>query len=237
MKSALGSTGPLADIIIKMSVLVNACLSYTQHFKCYAVGNRDKDTVQKLICSKFSLDAIKFARQIIFTYYAPKPEPEYVYVSPDEEKSSYDKCVHAFEGIYSQLDLLEKGALPPVLITCPSCELNVKFAENQTSKVNLTEVRLHNLESSYEELKCAVMSMVKKPNPSSVQRDSSSSVSSQKRDRSSDFDVNKGFSLPKQQIKRRKRSSKVSADMKDNNVKLVSENTPQVSTKKTFNWG
>ena len=198
--------------------------------------------MKKYICSNFDLKAIKIARQIIFTYCDRKTA--YVYTGPSDDKSEYEKRVHASEGIYSRLDLLRKGSLPPLVLACPSNELHVPSSEKSSSHDTGSDERLKKLEDSVADLNTTVMSIIKKSGSSpdesaTVLRGRSQSV---KRNRSTDSDVNDGFSLSKRQIKRMKKGSKPSAGNIGSNVEQSAttsstSTTSHDSKKKKFTWG
>ena len=219
-----------------MPVVANACLAYAQNLQC--CGGYDEETVQKFICTNFNVNAIKFARHLIFSYC--DRNSEYVYNGPSDDKSQYEKCVHAFEGIYSKLDLLRKGSVAPLVIACPSSELPAPSGDKSSSHNTANDIRFKNLEDSYADLSKTVMAIVNKsihtPGDSApVSRARSPSV---KRNRSTDSDVNDGFSLPKRQIKRMKKGSKPPAANIDSDVEPVNQSTSKrVSNKKTFTWG
>lgn len=220
---------------MQMPVVANACLAYAQNLQCFY--GYDEEKVKKFICSNFDLNAIKFARQMIFTYC--NRTSAYVYNGPSDDKSEYEKMVHASEGIYSQLDLLRNGKCPPLVIACPSSELHILGSVKSSTQNTASDERLKKLEESVADLSKTMSSIVNKsrcsPDESaSMVRPRSPSV---KRNRSTDSDVNDGFSVSKRQIKRMKKASKPSAgDI--NGDSEVEQSTPRRdSTKKTFTWG
>lgn len=219
-----------------MPVVANACLAYAQNLQCF--GGHDEESVSKIICANFDLDAIKFARHLIFSYCAQSSE--YVYNAPSDERSDDEKRAHAFEGIYSRLDLLRKGSLPPLVIACPSSDLHAPISEKLRSHNTANDIRLKKLEDSHADLCKTVMSIVNKSRATPfvstpMLRARSPSV---KRNRSMTSDVNDGFTLPKRQTKRRKKRSKSPAGKSDTDVELESNRSPtRVSKKHSFTWG
>lgn len=102
----------------KDATILNPCLALMKHL----MSCRDKTHIQNVICSRFSLDALKVAREIIYAY--SEPNERYVYRGPNKVVNVRDKSIHAFEGIFSKLsDLDAKGKIP--IIACPSEDMGM----------------------------------------------------------------------------------------------------------------
>ena len=100
------------------TTLLNPCLALMKHL----MSCRDKEHIQNVICSRFSLDALKEAREILYTY--SDPEERYVYRGPNKVVNVRDRCSHAFDGIFSKLGELDgKDKMPK--IACPSEDMGL----------------------------------------------------------------------------------------------------------------
>ena len=97
--------------------IVNTCLAYIHsHFKC-----RDKFYIREKVCTVFTLEQIKAAREIL--YVTHEPEVKYSYRGPNSKNGSgRDKVHDAFEGIYIKMSKLDAAGCVPVF-SVPSVEL------------------------------------------------------------------------------------------------------------------
>ena len=95
-------------------VIVNTVLAYMNHL----ILSRDKTFIIDKICSKFDLDTIKYARQVLFMFEDPNTPG---YNGPNGRQSIRERQVHALGGIYSKLYTLDATKTP--IFACPSNEL------------------------------------------------------------------------------------------------------------------
>ena len=108
LKDSSNNSGEAKD-----ATILNPCLALSKHLMSY----REKSHIQNVICSRFSLDALKEAREIIYTY--SEPGKPYAYRGPYKVVNVRDKSTAAFEDIFSKLSELDaKGKMP--IIACPS---------------------------------------------------------------------------------------------------------------------
>ena len=97
-------------------VILNASLALIKHL----MSCRDKDYIQNAICSRFSVEALKEACEVIYTY--SEPNESYGYRGPNKVVNVRDRSIHAFDGIYLKLTELDaKGESPH--IACPSDQM------------------------------------------------------------------------------------------------------------------
>ena len=82
------------------SHIVNSCLSLIHSY----MSSRDKQYIKGIVCSTFSLEKLKEARECIFKYAAP--DADYKYRGPNS-KQERDKISDAFEGIFAKLVKLD----------------------------------------------------------------------------------------------------------------------------------
>ena len=102
----------------KDATILDPCLALMKHL----MSCRNQTHIQNVICSRFSLDALMKAREIIFTY--SEPNERYVYRGPNKVVNVRDRSTHAFEGIFSKLSELDaKGKMP--IIACTSEDMGL----------------------------------------------------------------------------------------------------------------
>ena len=75
--------------------------------------SRGKAYIFDDICARFDTDTIKSAREVIFKFLS---DDRYVYQGPNGVNSPRQKSIHALEGVYSKLNIMDKSH--PVLIVC-----------------------------------------------------------------------------------------------------------------------
>ena len=96
--------------------ILNAVLALMKYLR----SHRDKEHIYNVILSRFNLEALKEARQIIYTY--SDPDERYAYRGPYSVSNPREKCAHAFDGIFVKMDELDGKDLMPV-IACPSDDM------------------------------------------------------------------------------------------------------------------
>ena len=96
--------------------ILNAVLALMKYLR----SHRDKEHIYNVILSRFNLEALKEAREIIYTY--SDPEERYAYRGPYNVSNPREKCAHAFDGIFVKMDELDGKDLMPV-IACPSDDM------------------------------------------------------------------------------------------------------------------
>ena len=240
--------------------ILNACLAYIK----FLMHSRDKLFTVNAVCSKFDLNSIKAAREII--YKLMNPESDYSYRGPNGAKTDREKSVHALEGILAMLKSLDQNGGLNVTFACPSDQLFLILEDtNETSSGNfVNSSRFRDLENKVAEidmlksaiidLQSTISSVISLPNKLStgagdsgfppLSRDRSSSNVSVKRSRidSAEEEVstvdNQGFVLPKKQQKKLKLREMQSTSGTGTYAKLVKDGTPKPTTsKKQFTWG
>ena len=104
----LGKVGPHDSIFIidegeavKTVNIRNTCLSVVH---CH-MSTKDKYYIKELICSTFSLEELKEAREVLFT--SCEPSKKYDYRGPRSPATDRDKILDAFEGIYTRMVKLD----------------------------------------------------------------------------------------------------------------------------------
>lgn len=162
---ALGNTGNHPSVFhigggqsAPSSHIINSCLAYIHSY----MSSRDKQYIKGIVCSRFSLEKLKEARECIFKYHAP--DADYKYRGPNS-KQERDKIYDAFEGIYSKLVKLDgEDKLPTFSV--PSDELSqlLTIHEGQTkddSKFKEYDRKFENVEKQLEEVKETFHTFVK----------------------------------------------------------------------------
>ena len=253
-------------------VILDACLSYIK----FLMGSESKLAIQNVICAKFELDTLKTSREKLFK--CVYPDKKYVYNGPKSTSTDAQKSVHALEGILTTLHQLDQTA-SSLIFACPSYQLeSVMNSESQPAGDEIQRLRLCKIESDISDLKSmkvkmddlqntmiAMMTSSFKDQPSQpsllpkndrefppIMRNRSSSVASNKRQRTNDSDSDisldaDGFQLPKNILKKNARAEKKSNSNppsmnlfsdKLKNGKSKPEGTPKPKNmKKTFQWG
>ena len=225
-------------------VIVNTCLSFMR----YLMLARDKSTISDMICSKFNLDSLKIAREVIFKYVEPKKH--YGYHGPQGKKSQRELAMHAIGCIYDKLHLLDSSVEIPPIISCPSNELHMILSECPSVSA---EARISALEVSHADLQKTVLAMMTAPVsnsafqpdsfPSLVARNRSDSVRS-KRLRSENSESEGEFNLPRDQFKKMEKKRKLFSSIAKNVVDGAPKDTPAKLNiansrplKRQFTWG
>ena len=85
------------------------------------MNSRDKLFIVNWVCSKFSLNSIKGAREEISKLLDPDSSKNYR--GPNNAKSDREKSVHALEGIISMLHSIDQSNTLHVSFVCPNDEL------------------------------------------------------------------------------------------------------------------
>lgn len=140
------------------SHIVNSCLSLIHSY----MSSRDKQYIKGIVCSTFSLEKLKEARECIFKYAAP--DADYKYRGPNS-KQERDKISDAFEGIFAKLVKLDAEDNLPTF-SVPSVELaelltiNGNNQKNHDSRFKDYDKKFENMESQIEEIKKTFHSFV-----------------------------------------------------------------------------
>ena len=101
----------------KVPHIVNSCLAYIHG----QLSSRDKLHIREKVCSNFSLEQVKAAREILFT--TLDPNARYTYRGPSAKSASErEKIFDAYEGIYNKMVKLDSDNSTPVF-SVPSTEL------------------------------------------------------------------------------------------------------------------
>ena len=87
------------------------------------MNSRDKLFIVNWVCSKFSLNSIKGAREEISKLLDPDSSKNYR--GPNNAKSDREKSVHALEGIISMLHSIDQSNTLHVSFVCPNDELHI----------------------------------------------------------------------------------------------------------------
>lgn len=132
-------------------VIVNAVLAYIQHLML----SREKSMIQESVCARFEFEAIKSARQVIFTFC--EPQTRYVYQGQHGKRSPREKSLHALEGIYDKLNILDQSGLT-YIIACPSTDLHLLLNSNGPIDLKLIEERFQKLEMEVPNLRSLELS-------------------------------------------------------------------------------
>lgn len=109
---------------------------------------KNKTYIQDAVVSRFTLDALMVAREILHTHCSPKEK--YAYRGPNRVVNVRDRSIHAFDGIYTkcvELDALKK--MP--VIACPSDDLGMLLSFNNDPVI--VDSRFSKIESEIAELK------------------------------------------------------------------------------------
>ena len=85
----------------------------------YLRSSRDKEYIYNVICSRFSLELLKEAREIIYTHNNLSEKEKYAYRGPYGKPNPRDHIAHAFDGICAKMDELDSNGKMPI-IACPS---------------------------------------------------------------------------------------------------------------------
>ena len=221
--------------------------------------SRGKAYIFDDICARFDTDTIKSAREVIFKFLS---DDRYVYQGPNGVNSPRQKSIHALEGVYSKLNIMDKSH--PVLIVCPSDDLHLllniatpcdhKFDDERFQKLESDMSSMKHMQASVEDLKLTVLALqsnlVLPPNRSSLpaaadqvfsasQRARTDSVKSVKRNLSTDSMDNgedsDGFRLPTDQVKKLKRQ-KLSGSY-TSAVEKGAAKVNNISSRKQGTWG
>ena len=106
----------------KSTTIMNTCLSVIQ---CYR-PSKDKHFIRDKVCSMFTIEELKTARELLFT--TCDPHEKYSYNGPQKSKSTEKERLHdAFGGIYGKMVKLDAEDLMPKL-TVPCEDLLVLLA-------------------------------------------------------------------------------------------------------------
>ena len=139
-----GGTENRSSQVLQSTPIMNACLSFIKHLMTYG----DKSYIQDAVCSRFSLNRIMDAREMLFKH--STPEDKYAYRGPNKVTNVRDRCIHAFEGVYTKfVEIDSLGKMP--IIACPSEDLGLLLSLNNDTVV--VDDRFRSIETEIREMK------------------------------------------------------------------------------------
>ena len=166
------------NVNVPHTTVINSCLAFTK----FLMSSRDKVYIREIITSKFDLDSLKKAYEVLHKFC--EPDIKFTYQGPRKNASVRDKCVHVFDKFYGKLCELDAKAESP-MIACPSEDLFLIFSSGGADSTR-QEDRFSKLEESVMDIQRTLTQMMGNGTssilPSTRQRlMSSASVSSYKR--------------------------------------------------------
>lgn len=146
-------------------ILFNPILAYIKSM----MSNFDADHIERIIISSFDVAAIKSAREMLFHH--SDPDKPYTYRGPNanpNQPTERAKAVHAFKGLFSQLQELDRNDKLPIL-ACLSDDLHFLLRGKATScNHSYCDEKFTHMQAQLDEIKRTFhtyTSIVSRPDP------------------------------------------------------------------------
>ena len=124
------------------AIILNGILAYTK----FLMSTRDKTFIRDTITSKYGLEDLKKAYKVLFEFSGEKCG----YQGPWKNVSLQDKCVDAFDKLYTLLCEYDRAGNTPI-IAYPNEELSLFMSGADAGDVH--DKRFSDIEASISELK------------------------------------------------------------------------------------
>ena len=130
----------------KSTTIMNTCLSVIQ---CYR-SSKDKHFIRDKVCSMFSLEDVKAARELLFT--TCDPHEKYSYNGPHKSKTSETERLHdAFGGIYGKMVKLDAEDLMPKF-TVPCEDLSEILALKDSNDHSACDAKFKEVNEKFQKV-------------------------------------------------------------------------------------